>query len=125
MQLTIMLPPPNDERQWIVTSACRGPTSYTAMNSIAIFLNLCFSCLSFQYVLVYNFTTMDAIFLRSDSYLTHISTVDIYEAVLYIAMTYFLTVSPVKFCSFQIPTTMSYAKSFNTLLLQAMISSKN
>jgi len=58
-------------------------------------------------------------------YLAHSSGANIEHTMIHFTITNLVTSSHVELCSFQIPTNMSDSKSFNTLRLGVMISSKN
>ena len=65
MLLMILLLSPKNERQQSVNSFCAGAITYTATKCIALYLNCIFNHQSFQYILVYNFTTMHAMSHRA------------------------------------------------------------
>ena len=108
-----------------INSFCVDSPSYTAMNSIALFLNWVFNSQSFQFIFVYNFTNMHAMSHRSYLCLVHSSRVNIYTPAFYYTITSLLTVSQVKLFSYQIPTAMLDSQSLTSVLLEVMITSEN
>jgi len=121
----ILLLPPTNERQQCVNSFCAGTITYTATKCIALYLNWFFNAQSFQYVLVYNITTMHAMTHRAYIFVARSPRVNIEEPVFLSTIRYLSTSFQVQLPSCQIPTTMPDSKSLNTLLLEVMISSKN
>jgi len=125
MQVTISLPPSENECQLSINHFCGCSVCYTASNCIVSFLNLFIHSQSFQYVLVYNITNIHAMSHRSDFFLAHSSRVNFYTARMSITMTYVLTDSQVELPRYQSSRAMADSKSFHTMLPEVMISFKN
>jgi len=102
----------------------QGSKRYTAINFILPFLNGVLRGQSLQSVLVLNFPTRHAMSCGSD-YLPCSCRVNIEEPAVCFSVSLFSTVSRVRIPSILICTAMSDTKSFNTWLLEVMISSKN
>jgi len=124
MLLTLLIPPPKNKCQLCMNSFGAGSVCDTATNCITSFLNWVFNGQSFQFVLVYNFTTMHAMCQSSSFCLGRRSTVNIYDPKFCFTITYVLTVANVELRSFQISAAMSDSKYLSTLLVVVMISSK-
>ena len=77
MLSTISLLPPENERQQSVISFCAGALTYTATYCIVLHWNWIFNGQSFQYVLVYHFTTMHAMPHRAYFFVARSSRVNI------------------------------------------------
>jgi len=102
----------------------QGSEHYAAINCIMPFPNGVLCGQSLQSVLVFNFTTMHAMSYWSD-YFPCSCRVNIYEPAVGFTVSLFSAVSRVGIPSILISTAMSNTKSFNTSLLEGMISSKN
>ena len=125
MLLTISLLPPKNEHQQSIHSFRAGAITYTAMKCLALYLNCIFNSQSFQYVLVYNFTTMHAMSHRAYFVVARSSWVNSYEPGFFSTIPYLLTSFQVRLRSCQIPTAISDPRSSYRLLLDVMMSSKN
>jgi len=95
------------------------------MNCHASFVNEVSNGQYFQYVVVYNFTTIHAMSHRYYFCVACSSRVNIWETALYIILTLHLTVSQIKLHSFQSQIAMSGSQSLNTSLLEVVMCSKN
>jgi len=124
MLVTISDPRPTIERPPSVHNYCGGSVSYTAMNCIALLLNLVLHSQSLQYVLVVNFTNMHAWSHRSDFFACSCG-LNIEQPAVCITLWLLSAVFEVRLPSIQILTAMSDPKSLNSSLFEVMISSNN
>jgi len=124
MGLTRSHPPTTIERPPTFNDFRGGSGSYTAMNCSALLLNWVFHGQSFQYVLVYNFTNMHAMSHRADFFPCSCS-VNIWEPAICFTVSLLSVVFRVGLPSHLIATAMLDSQSYNTSLLEVMISCKN
>jgi hypothetical protein len=78
MLVTILLPHPTNIRQWSVISFHEVSVSNASTIYIAPLLNCILKGDSFQYVMVYNFTTMYTMYYRS-YFLIHVAISSIFK----------------------------------------------
>ena len=104
---------------------CWVSAGYTATHCMALVLKWVFNGQSFQYFSVYSFTNLHARSRRSYFLLPPGCTVKPWKPAFYLTTTLLLMISQVELLSFQIRTAMVDLKSWTTLLLEVMISSKN
>jgi len=114
---TIVCPPS-------IHNFCGGSLSYPAMNYIALSQNSVLRSQSFQYVLVYNFTTMHAMSHRWDFFACSCR-VNSPEPAVCLTVLFPSAVFGVGLHWCVLPMAMSDSKSLNTSLLKVMISSKS
>jgi len=125
MLATISLLPPKNERQQSVNSFCAGAVTYTASYCIVLYWNWTIDSQSFQYILVYHYTTMHGMSHRAYFFVARSSRVNIQEPAIFSTIPYLLTSFQSQLPSHPIPTAMSDSQSLNTSLLAVIISSKN
>jgi len=125
MLATISLLPPKTDRQQIFNHCCAGAVTYTGTYCIVLYRNWIINSQSFQYVIVYHYTTMHAMSHRAYFFVAHSSRVNIAEPAIFSTIPYLLTSFQFQLPSHPIPTTMWDSQSLNTLLREVMISSKN
>ena len=123
--MTISLLPPKNEHQQSINRFCAGAVTYTATYCIVLYRNWIINGQSFQYVLVYHYTTMHVMSHRAYFFVARSSRVYIWEPAIFSTIPYQLTSCQFQWPSRPIPTAMSDSQSLNTSLLEVLISSKN
>ena len=124
IHLTISHLPHTIERPPSVNKFCGGSVRYSAMNCIAWLPNWVLRGQSFHYVLVYNFTNMQAMSHRFDHFASSCR-VNIQESAVCFTVSLPSAVFRVTSPSFLIPTPMSDSKFSNPSFPEVMITSKN
>jgi hypothetical protein len=102
-----------------------GLVSFTWTNCFILFLNWISNGQSCQYVLVYNFTSMNTTSHKLYFCVACSSNFNISEPTFHLIITSHLTVSQLELCSCWIPTNISDSQSVNISLLEVIQSSNN